>query len=138
LYGHRSSRLKEADGCAGRDRWRIRVEPDVVQCTPTDGVRVLVLSEGLAAEHYSGIIKISCPWCAAIAGVVRRTVERISRLLRRSMKGHIAERDSGPSRQDERLNTAIEVLVVQSILIMPNTLRGVCHLVCNVRKAIAR
>ena len=51
--------------------------------------------------------------------------------MRRRMKRQIAGRDAAAQRHTERLNRAIEVLVINRILIMPDARAWVGYLVAN-------
>jgi len=52
------------------------------------------------------------------------------------VKSDIAYGDSGPDRHAEGLNRAIEVFIVEGVLVVPNPSRGVSHLVTHEPDAI--
>ena len=52
------------------------------------------------------------------------------------MKVDVTDADSGRNRHAEGLNRAIEVLVIESVLVMPDPSRGVRHLVTHKPDAI--
>ena len=52
-------------------------------------------------------------------------------MVRRGMKSDVTDIDSGPDRHAEGLNRAIEVLVVNGVLIVPYTGRWVGYFINN-------
>ena len=52
-------------------------------------------------------------------------------MLRRGMETEIADCNSAAQRHTERLNRAIEVLVINRVLIMPDAGGRICHFVSN-------
>ena len=52
------------------------------------------------------------------------------------MKSHVAYVNSGPQRNGKGLNTSIQVLVIQSIFIVPDSRSGIGHLVTDEPNAI--
>ena len=57
-------------------------------------------------------------------------------MIQGRMKPQIAHRDSAPQRQSEGLDPAIEILVIDRVLIMPNPSDWAGHLVGNERSSI--
>jgi hypothetical protein len=53
------------------------------------------------------------------------------------MKSDITHGNSSPQRHTERLNRAIQVLVIHRVLVMPDSSGGTCDLVANEANAIA-
>ena len=50
-------------------------------------------------------------------------------MLRRGVETYIGKRYTGTERDTERLDAAIDVLVIDGVFLMPNTGRRVCDLV---------
>ena len=69
--------------------------------------------------------------CIADGSVVRET-----RMVRRGMKSDVTYVDSGPERHAEGLNRAIEVLVVNGVLVMPHAGGWVRYFVNDERATI--
>ena len=82
---------------------------------PDQRARHLVWNPGIVAES-----------CIADGSVVRETW-----MVRRSMKSDVTYVDSGPERHAEGLNRAIEVLVVNGVLVMPHAGRRVRYFINN-------
>ena len=53
------------------------------------------------------------------------------------MKIEIPGGNSAPQRHAERLNPAIEILVIDGVFIMPNAGRWVCHFIANEGNAVS-
>jgi hypothetical protein len=99
----------------------IGVEPEVIQCAPANRIRVLVLCKGLRRPA-NGIGRLgNRPWHTAVALVVKRAVVRKSRFLRGRVKVDVTYVYSNAQRHAERLNRAIQVLVINGVLIVPNS-----------------
>jgi hypothetical protein len=98
----------------------IGIEPEIVQCAEANGVCVGVLGKALTvpghcARHLVWNPRIVAESCIADGSVVRET-----RMVRRGMKSDVTYVDSGPDRHAEGLHRAIEVLVVNGVLVMPH------------------
>ena len=117
----RRSRLEEANRCVRRLRRTVGIETEIIQRSPTKGVRILVLRKGLRtpAQVAGGLIR--GPGGVAVSRVSHGSIVGESRMIQRSMKPDIADRDSASQRQTEGLDPAIEILVIDRVFIMPNT-----------------
>jgi hypothetical protein len=114
----------------------ISVEPEIIQCAPANRICVLVLRERLTLPGYANSIIINSPGRAAIALVIKRPVVCPAGFLSRRVKAKISYVGSRCVRHTERLNGAIEVLVVQSVLITPHPGGRVSHFVSHKPDAI--
>ena len=87
---HGRSCLEVADRRIGTLRRLIGIESEVIQCAPTNRVRVLILQKRFGVPSY-GIGRLSdSPGRAAVTVVVKRTIVWPARLLRRRVKSYIA------------------------------------------------
>ena len=99
----------------------IGVEPEVVECAPANRVRVLVLRKRFGIPS-DGIGSLGdSPRCAAVTLVVKRAVVCPTRFLGRRVEADVTDIGAKPQRDAEGLNGAIQVLIVQSVLIVPNS-----------------
>ena len=109
----------------------IGVKPEVIQCAPADRVRVLILRKRFAVPSY-GITRLSdSPGHAAVTLVVKRAVVCPARFLGRRVKSDVTDIGSSTQRHAKGLNAAIEILVVQGVLIVIDSRRGIGHFVAH-------
>src|SRR5262245_40616483 len=134
--GDGRSGLEKADRGVRRLWWPIRIKAKIVQGSPADRVCILVLSESLArpAEGVGGLA--GSPRSTAVTCAIQRSVVRPAGMLRWRMKIEIARRNSAAQRNTERLNRAIEVRVIDRVLIVPDASARVCHLVSHEADAL--
>ena len=71
------------------------------------------------------------PWCAAISSVSLGAIMCPTGLLNRRMKADVRDVDSGPNRHAERLNGAVQILVVERVFIVPDASGGVSDFVAH-------
>ena len=114
----------------------IGIESEIVHCAEANGVCVRILGQGLAvpdqcARHLVWNPRIVAESCIADGSVVRET-----RMVRGGMKSDIAYIDAGPERHAEGLNRAIEVLVVNGVLVMPHAGRWIRYFINDKRTTI--
>ena len=83
------------------------------------------------ARHLVWNPRIVAESCIADGSVVRET-----RMVGRSMKSDVTNVDSGPERHAEVLNRAIEILVVNRVLVMPHAGRRVRYFINDERTTI--
>jgi hypothetical protein len=76
------------------------------------------------------------PWSVAKSGIADGAVVRETRMIRREMKSDVANVDSIPQWHTEGLNRAIEILVVNGVLVMPHTGRWIRYFINNERTTI--
>ena len=105
----------------------IGVEPEIIQCAPADRIGILVLRKGFAVPGDGAGLLSHGPRCAAITLVVICAVVCPTGFLGRCVKTDVADDGTGSQRYTEGLNPAIEVLVIQSILVVPDSDTGVGH-----------
>jgi len=77
------------------------------------------------------------PGSVAISGVSRCAIVGDSWMIRRGMKSNIADCNSGSERDGERLNRAIEVLVIERVLIVPHAATQVGYFVTHEPNPVA-
>jgi len=114
----------------------IGVEPEIIQSAEANRVRVLVLRKCLAAPSNCSAGLSNTPGLAAVALVVERAVVCPARFLTRPAEVDIAKVYSRCKRDTKRLNTAVEVLVIQSILIVPDPGSWISHFIADKPEAI--
>jgi hypothetical protein len=99
----------------------VGIEPEIVKRAEANRVRVLISRKRFRAPGNGACVLGNVPWCGAIAEVSLRAIMRKTRVLRRRMKLDVSHIDSSSYRHAERLNRAIEVLVIERVLIVPDT-----------------
>ena len=114
----------------------ISIEPEVIQRAEANGVGVLILCKGFGVPGDRACVLGNTPWRAAIAQVVKGAIICPAGMLNRCMKSDVRDVYSWPNRHAERLDRAIEVLVVESVLIVVDASGGVRHLVAHEPDAI--
>lgn len=117
-------------------RWLIGVEPEIVQCAPADRIGVLVLRKCFAVPSYRTTGLSHSPWHAAVPLIVKRAVVCPPWFLTRPVKPNVAYVNPWCKRHTERLNAAVQVLVIQGILIMPDSSRRIGNFVAHQPDAI--
>ena len=121
--------LEEADRPINILRRLIAIKPEIVQCSPPKRVGVLVLPEGFAVPSY-GVGRLSnSPRHATVALVIERAIVWPARFLPRRVKPNVADTHSWWQRHSKRLNAAVQVLVIQSVLIVPDSGTWVSHFI---------
>lgn len=128
---HRRAGLKEADCRVDSTRRLIGVETEIIQRAKADCVGVLVLGKGFAVPGYGSVAElvVVIPGHAAITLVVKRAIVCPARLLGRRVESDVSEIGPSTQRHGKGLNTAIEILIVQGVLIVINSRRWIGHLV---------
>ena len=105
----------------------IGVKPVVIQRAVANRVGVLILGKGFRAPSDRACVLGNSPRCAAIAQVVKGAIICPARMLNRRMKADVGDVYSGCEGHAERLDSAIEVLVIERIFIVPDASAGVRH-----------
>src|SRR5262249_1939662 len=96
----------------------------------------LVLCKRFGIPSY-GIGRLSdCPWSAAVTLIVECAVVSPAGFLRRRVKADVTDVGAQPKRDTEGLNGAVQVLVVQGVLVVPNLRTWVCYFVRHKPDAI--
>jgi hypothetical protein len=110
----------------------VGVEPEVVKRAVANCIRILIGGKGFCAPCNRGWVGgIRIPWGAAIASVSLGAIMRKARMLRWRMKRDVSDIDASSYRHSERLNGAIEVLVIERILIVPHAATQVGYFVTH-------
>jgi len=111
----------------------IGVEPEVIQCAPANRICALVLRKSFAVPSDGGVARrvIVGPRRAAIALAPWDVVICPTRFLRRRVKVDVSDGYSWSHRHSERLNSAIEILVVERVFIVPDASIGTCDFVTH-------
>jgi hypothetical protein len=110
----------------------IGIEPEVVKRAVANRIRVLI-----SRKRFRGpfdkvwICSVNIPRRTAISGVSYRPIMRNAGLLRWRMKLDVTDIDSGSQGYTEGLNRPIEVLVIERVLIVPDAITSVRHLVTH-------
>jgi len=109
----------------------IGVKAEVVKCAPANRISVLVLGKCFAIPSY-GIGGLSDgPWRAAVSLIVLRAVVSPPGFLWWRVKIDVADINPKSQRHAERLNSAVEILVVHGVFVMPYTGTWVGHFVTH-------
>ena len=98
----------------------VGIKPEVIQRAVANRIRVLVSRKRFRVPGNGASVLGNIPRRAAIPGISHRAIMRKARVLRRRMKRDVSNIDSRSYRHSERLNRAIEVLVIERVLIMPD------------------
>ena len=128
-HGDRRASLEKSNGSVCSLRRTIGIETEVIQRPPANGIRVLVLRERFRGPTQRGGGLIRSPGSVAISGAPSGSIIGNSRMIQRGVKPEIAHVDSAAQRHAEGLNRAIEILVIDRVLVMPNAGRWVRHFV---------
>ena len=109
----------------------IGIKPEVIQRAVTNGVGVLILGKRFRAPKDTAHDLDKIPWTAAISLAHERAIICKGGMLRWRMKTDVRDVCSGSKRHAERSDGAIEVLVVERVLIVPDARAGVCYFVTH-------
>ena len=122
---HGSAGLKEAYRCIRRV-WRlVRIKSEVIQGAKPNRVRVLILRKSFRVPGDGACVLSNIPRRAAISSISLGAIICPARLLNRRMESDVRDVYSWPNRHAERLDGAIEVLVVERVFIVPDAGTGV-------------
>ena len=109
----------------------IGIEPEVIERAEANGVGVLILRKCFRVPGDRACVLGNSPWRAAVSLAVKGAIICPAGMLNRRMKSDVRDVYSWPNRHAERLDRAIEVLVVESIFIVPDASGGVRHFVAH-------
>ena len=109
----------------------IGIKAEVIQRAVTNGVGVLILRKRFRVPCDRACVLHNSPWRAAVSLTVERAVICPAGMLNRRMKSDVRDVCSWPNGHAEGLDGAIEVLVVESIFIVPHAGTGVRHFVAH-------
>ena len=117
--------------------WRlIGVKPEIIKCGIANSIGVLVLRERFAGPGDGAAALIQCPRRAAVTLVVKGAVVSPAGFLRWRVEADISYVYSRSHRHAEGLNSAIQVLVVERVIVVPNTGRRIGHFITHKPDAI--
>src|ERR1044071_4576725 len=126
---HGRAGLEESNRRIHRSRRTVGIKTEVVGSSPADCVGVFVLSDGLGTPAQVAGSLVQSPLRVAISRVsLGRVVGKASRITG-GVKLEIAYRGSAAQRDRERLDRAIEILVIDRVFVMPYTADGTDNLV---------
>jgi len=103
----------------------IGVEPEIVQRAVANRVGVLILRKSFRGPSDRDSVLGNIPRSAAISLVIERAIIRPTGLLDRRVKADVRNVCSWPNRHAERLDRAIEVLVIERVFIVPDARTGI-------------
>jgi hypothetical protein len=104
----------------------IGIETEVVKRAVANRIRVLISCKRFRVPcDKVWICSVNIPRRAAISGVSYRPIMRKAGMLRRRMKLDVSNIDSSSYWHGEKLNSAIQVLVIKRVLIVPDAGRRV-------------
>ena len=98
----------------------IGIKPEVIQRAEANRVGVLILRKRFRAPCDRACVLGNIPRCAAISLAVKRAIICPTGLLNRRVKSDVRDVYSGSERHAERLDRAIEVLVIERVFIVPD------------------
>ena len=114
----------------------IGVEAEIIQCGIANSIGVLVLRKRFAGPGDRAAALIHCPRHTAVTLVVKGAVVSPAGFLRWRVEADISYVHSGSHRHAEGLNSAVQVLVVERVLVVPNTGRRIGHFITHKPDAI--
>ena len=133
---HGRAGLKEAY-CRVCRVWRlVCIKAQVIQCAPANRVGVLVLRKSFRVPGDRACVLGNIPRRAAVSLTVQRAVVWPTGMLRRRVKSDVIDVNSSSQRHTERLNRAIQIHVIESVLIVPNSSRWIGHFVTHKPEAV--
>ena len=109
----------------------IGIKPEVIECAVANGVGVLILRKRFRAPCDRAYVLGNIPRCAAIALAVKRSIICPAGLLDRRVKADVGDVYSGCEGHAERLDGAVEVLVIERVFIVPDASAGVGDFVAH-------
>jgi hypothetical protein len=110
----------------------IGVEPEIVKRAEANCIRVLIRRKRFRVPGNRGWVGgINIPRCAAISGVSYCAIMREARMLRRRVKPDVSDIDASSYRHGQKLNRPIEVLIIQSVFIVPHAATQVGYFVTH-------
>ena len=109
----------------------IGIKPEIIQRAEANRVGVLILRKCFRVPSDRACVLGNTPWRAAVTLIIERAIICPARMLDRRMKSDVRDVYSWPNRHAERLDRAIEVLVVQSVFIMPDARRRICYFITH-------
>jgi hypothetical protein len=112
--------LKVSYCCVHTLRGLVRIKPEVIERGVANGISVLVLRDRFAVPCYRATGLSNSPGLTAVTLVVKGAVVSPTRFLRRRVEADVSYVHSRSHRHAERLNGAIEVLVVERVLVVPD------------------
>ena len=114
----------------------IGVEPEIIKRGIANSIGVLVLRERFAGPGDGAAALIHCPRHTAVALIIKCAIIGPTGFLRRRMKSDVTDVSTWPQRHTKRLDSSVQVLVIQGILIVPDARSWIGHLVTHKPDAI--
>ena len=105
----------------------IGVKSEVIQRAVANRIGVLVLRKRFRAPGDRACVLSNSPRRAAVSQVIERAIICPAGMLNWRMKSDVRDVCSWANRHAERLDRAIEILIVESIFIVPDAGTGVCY-----------
>ena len=121
---HRCAGLEESDG-AIREIWRlVRIKTEIVESAKANCVRVLILRKSFCVPGNGACVLSNSPRHAAVSNISLCAIIRPAGVLNWRMEPNVRDIDSRSKRYGERLDRAIQVLIIERVFIMPDTGTG--------------
>src|SRR5262249_20922164 len=120
-------------------RLEVRVESEVVQCSEANGVGICIGRERFRAPCDRVVADAYCniPRGAAVSSIVLCAIVRETRMLGRRMESNVIRRRNKKRKNDFKgLDSAIQVLIVDGVLVVPHSGSGTGHFITNEEDAI--
>jgi hypothetical protein len=115
----------------------VGIKPKIIERAKADGIGVLILCERLTVPGYGIKYLGNGPGLAAVALVIKGAVIRPAGFLRRCMERNIFNIGwETPENNFDRLDGAIQVLVVDGVLIMVDPITRACYFVADEENAV--
>ena len=114
----------------------IGVEPEIIKCGIANSIGVLILRERFAGPGDGAAALIHRPRHTAVTLVVKGAVVSPAGFLRWRVEADITYVHSRSHRHSEGLNSAIQVLVVERVLVVPNSSGWIGHFVTHEPDAV--
>ena len=109
----------------------LRIEPKIIQRAPANRVRVLVLRERFAAPCDELDLLSNVPRGAAVTLVHECAIVCPAGFLGRRVKSNVANVDAREDLYVEVLNALVEILIVDGVLILPDSVIRPSNLVTD-------
>src|SRR5262249_27923772 len=112
-------------------RGLVGIKPEVIQGAKANCVGILILGKRFRSPSDRTSVLGNSPRSTAISSISLGAIVGPTGMLRRCMKIDVRNVYSGSNRHAERLDRAIEVLVIERIFIVPHASAGVRDFVAH-------
>src|SRR5439155_3937666 len=123
--------LEKADGRVCSLRRLIGIEPEIIERAPANRIGVGIVRKSFRRPSQRIGSLSGSPRSAAKSSVVLCAVICPAGMLRWRVKPDVSDVNSSSQRHAEGLNCAIQVLVIEGILIVPDASSGIGHLIAH-------